>query len=230
MTPRLSHYPSGLSRALARSDVLLPGKFFARRDGLMWGRLAACGRLRVPSGRGPASGARLRARRSGPRQPGTSRAVGFRLCCSVRQVVNLRPRPEGTRNRPGELVSPAYAINRPLRLGASRPAMWGRLAAQCHLNRQMDHPALIAGRAIVPAAAFQAAFSSLRKPYKRTGRRLKAGGSQDWLSHNFCRTVRKACLSGIGLAASGRLRVPSGRGPASWSRPPVRPTLPGAPQ
>jgi hypothetical protein len=79
-----------------RSYVLLPAKSFARRDGFMWGRLAACGRLRVPSGRGPASGARLRARRSGPRQPGISRAVGLRLCCSAGQVVNQRPSPWGT--------------------------------------------------------------------------------------------------------------------------------------
>jgi hypothetical protein len=69
-----------------RRYVLLPVKFFARRDGLMWGRLAACGRLLI----GPASGARLRARRPGPRQPGISRAVALWLCCSAGQVLNLR--------------------------------------------------------------------------------------------------------------------------------------------
>ncbi len=45
--------------------VPLPVKFLARRTGFMWGRLAACGRVVL----GPASEARLRARRSGPRGP-----------------------------------------------------------------------------------------------------------------------------------------------------------------
>ena len=80
-------------RAPRWSYVLLPVKFSARRDGLMWGRLAACGRLLI----GPASGARLRARRSRPRQPGVSRAVGLRLCGSAGQAGI--PRPVG--NRPG---------------------------------------------------------------------------------------------------------------------------------
>ena len=79
------------------------------RPAAMWGRLSTCGRVVL----GPASGARLRARRSGPRQAGLSRAVGLRLCCSAGQVVNLRPRPEGTRNRPGERSSPARETIRP---------------------------------------------------------------------------------------------------------------------
>jgi len=75
---------SPAERFVCERFVLLPVKFFARRDGFMWGRLAACGRVVL----GPASGARLRARRSGPRQPGISRAVGLRLCCSAGQVAN----------------------------------------------------------------------------------------------------------------------------------------------
>src|SRR5208283_5803484 len=90
-------------RAPRRFYVLLPVKFFARRDGSLWGRFSTCGGFPTR----PASEARLRARRTDPRQAGTSRAVGLRLCCLVGQAGSLRPRPEGTRNRPGERSSPA---------------------------------------------------------------------------------------------------------------------------
>jgi hypothetical protein len=40
------------------------------------------------------------------------------------------------------------------------------------------------GQAILPAAAFQAAFSGLATFSITEKRRLKAGGSQDWLPHN----------------------------------------------
>jgi hypothetical protein len=44
-------------------------------------------------------------------------------------------------------------------------------------------PAMVVGRAILPAAAFQAALSCKREIFMR---RLKVGGSQDWLPH-VCR-------------------------------------------
>jgi hypothetical protein len=40
------------------------------------------------------------------------------------------------------------------------------------------------GRAILPAAAFQAAFRDVSEPSREKGR-LKAGCSQDWLPHNL---------------------------------------------
>src|SRR5450759_1621331 len=43
---------------------------------------------------------------------------------------------------------------------------------------------LLVGRAILPAAAFQAALSGHARVFARGKRRLKAGGSQDWLPHN----------------------------------------------
>jgi hypothetical protein len=39
------------------------------------------------------------------------------------------------------------------------------------------------GQAIVPAAAFQAALSRRAGAFVRGERRLKAGGSHDWLPH-----------------------------------------------
>ena len=71
----------------------------------LWGRLAACGGLSTR----PASGARLRARRSGPRQSGISRAVGLRLCCYVGQAGSLRR----VVNPPGERSSPPRETNWP---------------------------------------------------------------------------------------------------------------------
>jgi hypothetical protein len=41
----------------------------------------------------------------------------------------------------------------------------------------------IVGRAILPAAAFQAALSDRERVLALNKRRLKAGGSQDWLPH-----------------------------------------------
>jgi hypothetical protein len=54
--------------------------------------------------------------------------------------------------------------------------------------------ALIVGRAILPAAAFQAAFCLSQGPKSR----LKAGCSQDCLPHNFCRPHVQRNLCGIG--------------------------------
>jgi len=104
--------------------------------GFMWGRLAACGRLREPPGRGPASGARLHARRSGPRQPGISPAVGLRLCCSAGQVFNLRPRPGGTRNRPnaGFVQTPTGGLQTRRRLKTC-PTSHRRIHFQVALDR-----------------------------------------------------------------------------------------------
>jgi hypothetical protein len=42
------------------------------------------------------------------------------------------------------------------------------------------------GQAILPAAAFQAASSDHARVFAPGERRLKAGGSQDWLPHNLC--------------------------------------------
>jgi hypothetical protein len=44
---------------------------------------------------------------------------------------------------------------------------------------------LIVGRAILPAAAFQAALFRHFGLFRFGNRRLKAGGSQDWLPHKF---------------------------------------------
>src|SRR6202021_3066991 len=41
------------------------------------------------------------------------------------------------------------------------------------------------GQAIMPAAAFQAALSDHARVFARGARRLKAGGSQDWLPHKL---------------------------------------------
>jgi hypothetical protein len=42
---------------------------------------------------------------------------------------------------------------------------------------------MLVGQAILPAAAFQAAFPVPARILARGKRRLKAGGSQDWLPH-----------------------------------------------
>jgi hypothetical protein len=51
----------------------------------------------------------------------------------------------------------------------------------------MAHALMLAeslvGQAILPAAAFQAASSSHAQASAFAARRLKAGGSQDWLPH-----------------------------------------------
>jgi hypothetical protein len=41
----------------------------------------------------------------------------------------------------------------------------------------------LVGQAILPAAAFQAAYSGRKRVFASGERRLKAGGSQDWLPH-----------------------------------------------
>jgi hypothetical protein len=41
----------------------------------------------------------------------------------------------------------------------------------------------VVGQAILPAAAFQAALSGYERVFAPAKRRLKAGGSQDWLPH-----------------------------------------------
>jgi hypothetical protein len=48
------------------------------------------------------------------------------------------------------------------------------------LQRSKTH----VGQAILPAAAFQAALSGQARIPEVVRRRLKAGGSQDWLPHN----------------------------------------------
>jgi hypothetical protein len=45
----------------------------------------------------------------------------------------------------------------------------------------------VVGRAILPAAGFQAALSGRVRVFTPDERRLKAGGSQDWLPHNSSR-------------------------------------------
>jgi hypothetical protein len=47
------------------------------------------------------------------------------------------------------------------------------------------------GRAILPAAAFQAAFSDREQAFVPGKGRLKAGCSQDWLPHNSGRMVAR---------------------------------------
>jgi hypothetical protein len=47
---------------------------------------------------------------------------------------------------------------------------------------------IVVGQAILPAAAFQAALSSDARVIALCQRRLKAGGSQDWLPH-----IHKVC-------------------------------------
>ena len=54
------------------------------------------------------------------------------------------------------------------------------------------------GQAILPAAAFQAALSSDARVFAPDTRRLKAGGSQDWLPHNLQVLI---CLSLLLLLA-----------------------------
>jgi hypothetical protein len=63
--------------------------------------------------------------------------------------------------------------------------------------------AFIVGRAILPAAAFQAAFCLSQAPKSR----LKAGRSQDCLPHNFCGPHVQRNLCGIGQ--DGRPRADS---------------------
>jgi hypothetical protein len=57
------------------------------------------------------------------------------------------------------------------------------------------------GQAILPAAAFQAALSGESRIFKR---RLKAGGSQDWLPH-FSSSIDSARSSRIDSARSSRI-------------------------
>jgi len=64
----------------------------------------------------------------------------------------------------------------------------------------------IVGRAILPAAAFQAAFS------KKAKRRLKAGGSQDWLPHNSGLTLVELIVAFTILLILTGMAVPLARG------------------
>ena len=45
------------------------------------------------------------------------------------------------------------------------------------------HSAIVVGRAILPAAAFFGGFFAPSTSHQSRSRRLKAGGSQDWLPH-----------------------------------------------
>ena len=65
---------------------------------------------------------------------------------------------------------PAYGGNQPPRRLTTGPT-WRR---PCRTS---------VGRAIMPAAAFQAARSCYERTLVHAKRRLKAGGSQDWLPH-----------------------------------------------
>jgi len=58
------------------------------------------------------------------------------------------------------------------------------------------------GQAILPGAAFQAAFSDRTQAFARSERRLKAGCSQDWLPHNM-RRGKRALMNGLSTPASG---------------------------
>ena len=49
----------------------------------------------------------------------------------------------------------------------------------------------------MPAAAFQAALSGHTRRFRVLKRRLKAGSSQDWLPHKFCRPAEARELCGI---------------------------------
>ena len=51
----------------------------------------------------------------------------------------------------------------------------------------VKHSVPYMGRAILPAAAFRAALSGHTRRLRVLRRRLKAGCSQDWMPHKFCR-------------------------------------------
>ena len=65
-------------------------------------------------------------------------------------------------------------------------------------------PSARLGRAILPAAAFQAALSRRSEVFGLGKRRLKAlprgHPSQDWPPHNLCRTATGSKVSDIGLS------------------------------
>jgi hypothetical protein len=67
------------------------------------------------------------------------------------------------------------------------------------------------GQAILPAAAFQAAFSGHAEVLDPRKRRLKAGCSQDWLPHGQWDTRYSACRRPL---ANFQLMVLS-----NWNRP-----------
>src|ERR1039458_6554307 len=65
--------------------------------------------------------------------------------------------------------------------------------SQCRLPAYFSRwrcSAFVVGRAILPAAAFQAAFWGRDRAFGGKGR-LKAGCSQDWLPHNLGRMVSR---------------------------------------
>ena len=47
----------------------------------------------------------------------------------------------------------------------------------------------------MPATAFQAVFAGRARIFAPGQRRLKAGGSQDWLPYNRCRTAQRGSMS-----------------------------------
>jgi hypothetical protein len=65
-------------------------------------------------------------------------------------------------------------------------------------DRPSQHSAIVVGQAILPAAAFQSAHSSDVEVFALAGRRLKAGGSPDWLPHRRCRRPIAFKLNDIG--------------------------------
>ncbi len=83
----------------------------------------------------------------------------------------------------------------------TRIGMVGQASAQCHLLCPWQRSTLIVGWAILPAAAFQAALPGHARACALGKRRLKAGGSQDWLPHDLCRAVTRPKVSGIGISA-----------------------------
>ncbi len=198
----------------------------------MWGRLAACGGLSTR----PASGARLRARRSGPRQPGISRAVGLRLCCYVGQAGSLRRvvNPPGERSSPPrETISPRQpGISRAVGLrlccsvgqaGTRRPiagALWARPGGRRSPARETISPRQPGiSRAVglrLRCSAGQAA--SLRssagalwaRPGERSSPARRSGPRQPGISRAV--GLRLRCSAG----QAGSLRSSAG---ALWARP-----------
>jgi hypothetical protein len=87
------------------------------------------------------------------------------------------------------------------------------------------NPAAIVGRAILPAAAFQAALSGYERTLERGKRRLKAAQraprSQDWLPHTHYYWIRSPYSRSSSLA--GRYtRTKYSPAPSPWTWTPSR--------